>query len=205
MLNEDELRDAILLVFANKQDLPVRRCVGAHVSTMPDADHVLECHERGGDHRQAWPPQPATTCLGKSRCRSCRPSPLLTGLDSTSNRPAPPLAMVSTRVWSGLPPLSERPATSKDAEHRLPGLSLGRPSWFGCVSQKYPSRQIELVHTYRILSPGWWCGLPHGEPLLIDGHSLFAVFSQKKSIVFVAGREKGRTGLESLYNLKYGD
>lgn len=25
MLNEDELRDAILLVFANKQDLPVRR------------------------------------------------------------------------------------------------------------------------------------------------------------------------------------
>ncbi len=24
MLNEDELRDAILLVFANKQDLPVR-------------------------------------------------------------------------------------------------------------------------------------------------------------------------------------
>jgi hypothetical protein len=25
MLNEDELRDALLLVFANKQDLPVRR------------------------------------------------------------------------------------------------------------------------------------------------------------------------------------
>ena len=26
MLNEDELRDALLLVFANKQDLPVSRC-----------------------------------------------------------------------------------------------------------------------------------------------------------------------------------
>ena len=26
MLNEDELRDALLLVFANKQDLPVRYC-----------------------------------------------------------------------------------------------------------------------------------------------------------------------------------
>ena len=26
MLNEDELRDALLLVFANKQDLPVRSC-----------------------------------------------------------------------------------------------------------------------------------------------------------------------------------
>lgn len=27
MLNEDELRDAILLVFANKQDLPVRQII----------------------------------------------------------------------------------------------------------------------------------------------------------------------------------
>lgn len=28
MLNEDELRDALLLVFANKQDLPVRQNIG---------------------------------------------------------------------------------------------------------------------------------------------------------------------------------
>jgi ADP-ribosylation factor protein 1 len=28
MLNEDELRDALLLVFANKQDLPVSFCIG---------------------------------------------------------------------------------------------------------------------------------------------------------------------------------
>lgn len=28
MLNEDELRDALLLVFANKQDLPVRSTLG---------------------------------------------------------------------------------------------------------------------------------------------------------------------------------
>ena len=27
MLNEDELRDALLLVFANKQDLPVRQTI----------------------------------------------------------------------------------------------------------------------------------------------------------------------------------
>jgi hypothetical protein len=27
MLNEDELRDALLLVFANKQDLPVSGCI----------------------------------------------------------------------------------------------------------------------------------------------------------------------------------
>lgn len=77
MLNEDELRDAILLVFANKQDLPVR-----HDPTMTPSPKIfpslsfnryrdtnvmlqLERHERRRDHRQAWPPQPATTCLGK--------------------------------------------------------------------------------------------------------------------------------------------
>lgn len=31
MLNEDELREALLLVFANKQDLPVRFCNGVVV------------------------------------------------------------------------------------------------------------------------------------------------------------------------------
>ena len=43
MLNEDELRDALLLVFANKQDLPVRRSLLRH------QERLLiwtECHER---------------------------------------------------------------------------------------------------------------------------------------------------------------
>lgn len=67
MLNEDELRDANLLVFANKQDLPVSdsscerppliyRDVFPNIST--------ERNERRRDHRQAWPPQLATACLG---------------------------------------------------------------------------------------------------------------------------------------------
>ena len=68
MLNEDELRDAILLVFANKQDLPV--CCHS-LAALPRFDHVwltmtTERHERGRDYRQARPPQPETACLGKS-------------------------------------------------------------------------------------------------------------------------------------------
>ena len=39
MLNEDELRDALLLVFANKQDLPVCfQLLCLHVSAMGFAD-----------------------------------------------------------------------------------------------------------------------------------------------------------------------
>jgi len=44
MLNEDELRDALLLVFANKQDLPVSyygNCVWRLYTKQN-----LECHER---------------------------------------------------------------------------------------------------------------------------------------------------------------
>jgi hypothetical protein len=37
MLNEDELRDAILLVFANKQDLPVRTITS---STTPKKNYT---------------------------------------------------------------------------------------------------------------------------------------------------------------------
>lgn len=43
MLNEDELRDALLLVFANKQDLPV--CSSLYCTCF-DANRPLECHER---------------------------------------------------------------------------------------------------------------------------------------------------------------
>lgn len=38
MLNEDELRDALLLVFANKQDLPVSGCIMQ--APRPTADSV---------------------------------------------------------------------------------------------------------------------------------------------------------------------
>lgn len=48
MLNEDELRDAILLVFANKQDLPVSSSIHYHWSLFNPS---LECHERCRDHR----------------------------------------------------------------------------------------------------------------------------------------------------------
>lgn len=50
MLNEDELRDAILLVFANKQDLPVCYSLSPcrHVAYFACAllITVPECHER---------------------------------------------------------------------------------------------------------------------------------------------------------------
>ena len=50
MLNEDELRDALLLVFANKQDLPVSlpRC---HVFPWDVANMLVERHERRRNHR----------------------------------------------------------------------------------------------------------------------------------------------------------
>ena len=48
MLNEDELRDALLLVFANKQDLPVRHRSTTFFSQC--SDNFIECHERSGDY-----------------------------------------------------------------------------------------------------------------------------------------------------------
>jgi len=50
MLNEDELRDALLLVFANKQDLPVsinQRVIFVEIFF---TDLELECYECCGDH-----------------------------------------------------------------------------------------------------------------------------------------------------------
>ena len=49
MLNEDELRDALLLVFANKQDLPVS-LLGSIYHYEKTADIQLECHERCRNH-----------------------------------------------------------------------------------------------------------------------------------------------------------
>jgi ADP-ribosylation factor protein 1 len=44
MLNEDELRDALLLVFANKQDLPV--CLDKLWTSSSTANNHTERHER---------------------------------------------------------------------------------------------------------------------------------------------------------------
>jgi len=69
MLNEDELRDAILLVFANKQDLPVcRLSLGRHREGLC-ADVFffvvfLERNERRRAHRKARPQISHTAYLG---------------------------------------------------------------------------------------------------------------------------------------------
>jgi ADP-ribosylation factor protein 1 len=63
MLNEDELRDAILLVFANKQDLPVSGFGGW--SCEAQANNVLERHERCRDYGQARPALAPATRLGE--------------------------------------------------------------------------------------------------------------------------------------------
>ena len=47
MLNEDELRDALLLVFANKQDLPVSQL--GRLSNL-QLLILLERHECGGNY-----------------------------------------------------------------------------------------------------------------------------------------------------------
>lgn len=49
MLNEDELRDALLLVFANKQDLPVRSTPLLDQQSVR-AYNDPECHERCRNH-----------------------------------------------------------------------------------------------------------------------------------------------------------
>ncbi len=48
MLNEDELRDALLLIFANKQDLPVRLVLTQSLRLMLTC--FAECDECCGNH-----------------------------------------------------------------------------------------------------------------------------------------------------------
>jgi len=64
MLNEDELRDALLLVFANKQDLPV--CLQSNALHWAYRANVWkERHECGGNHWQAWFALAEAARLGK--------------------------------------------------------------------------------------------------------------------------------------------
>ncbi|KAI8212998.1 ADP-ribosylation factor [Colletotrichum sp. SAR 10_76] len=105
MLNEDELRDAILLVFANKQDLP-------------NAMNAAEITDKLGLHslrQRAW------VCILFVPYRNDSHADLP---NSTSSLPALPPVMVSTRVLSGLPPPCARRATSKRREEKPDGLPL---------------------------------------------------------------------------------
>jgi GTPase SAR1 family protein len=61
MLNEDELRDALLLVFANKQDLPVR--IISTLSVLTELTNS-ERYEHCRDHPTTWSPESDTPCLG---------------------------------------------------------------------------------------------------------------------------------------------
>ncbi|KAK8156149.1 ADP-ribosylation factor family-domain-containing protein [Phyllosticta citrichinensis] len=57
MLNEDELRDALLLVFANKQDLPPRRDIRAQLTISQNAMNAAEITDKLGLHslrQRAW-------------------------------------------------------------------------------------------------------------------------------------------------------
>jgi len=88
MLNEDELRDALLLVFANKQDLP-------------NAMNAAEITDKLGLHglrQRTWFIQVR---------RRLTPSANAHPLPSLPFRPhVQPPETVSTRVWSGLAPTS---------------------------------------------------------------------------------------------------
>lgn len=73
MLNEDELRDALLLVFANKQDLP-------------NAMNAAEITDKLGLHslrQRQWCVRDGLTSTGSSRLRALR------------------AVMACTRVWNG--------------------------------------------------------------------------------------------------------
>ena len=103
MLNEDELRDALLLVFANKQDLP-------------NAMNAAEITDKLGLHslrQRAWVRFPLSyrdPQLARVRLPKCI---LLTFPNSTSSPLAPPPVTVSTKVLSGSATLSARPVTSR--------------------------------------------------------------------------------------------
>lgn len=69
MLNEDELRDALLLVFANKQDLPVRiHRLRINLYGPIIIDRNAERNEHCRDHSATWSSELDSPCLGMS-CR----------------------------------------------------------------------------------------------------------------------------------------
>ncbi|KAG8421356.1 Arf GTPase arf1, variant 2 [Metarhizium acridum] len=121
MLNEDELREAILLVFANKQDLP-------------NAMNAAEITDKLGLHslrQRAWVrPQSNLKLVNRS---------LILASNSTSSPLVPRLVTVCTRVLSGSPPPSVRPATSR---HHLREAFDQLPP-----SHSYPLKSRTLCNT----------------------------------------------------------
>lgn len=98
MLNEDELRDALLLVFANKQDLPVR--IGQFernalsLICFQNAMNAAEITDKLGLHslrQRAW----------VISCRAPIAQYLTDLFLSTSNRLALHPEMVFTKGWNG--------------------------------------------------------------------------------------------------------
>jgi ADP-ribosylation factor protein 1 len=136
MLNEDELRDAILLVFANKQDLP--NAMSAAEITDKLGLHSLRqrawvCHVAG-----LAPPLQSTPSV--SILLTCR---------SSSNPLAPLRVTVSTRVSSGSRPLSAiRSATSKGGTRTRVTKNMTQPTSFsghGCILRKTAKRINRIV------------------------------------------------------------
>lgn len=96
MLAEDELRDAVLLVFANKQ--VQHSCVSSFVfSTFFPTEASWLTHPMWFSSRTCpmpWTPQRSQTSW------ACTPYATVTG---TSKPPVPPAEMVSTRALTGWP------------------------------------------------------------------------------------------------------
>ena len=99
MLNEDELRDALLLVFANKQDLPVcpEYSPDSQVSllmSIQNAMNAAEITDKLGLHslrQRAWVSRLVSTALSMFS-NTCY---------SISNRLVLPPAMVCMKDWNG--------------------------------------------------------------------------------------------------------
>ncbi len=97
MLNEDELRDALLLVFANKQDLPVSlqqyHIYGKWLRNSQNAMNAAEITDKLGLHslrQRAWVRNGPKYDMNLANT-AC----------STFNRLVLLLVTVSTRVWNG--------------------------------------------------------------------------------------------------------
>ncbi len=127
MLNEDELRDAILLVFANKQDLPVRlaalatnlnvlRLLLTFLLPSQNAMNAAEITDKLGLHslrHRGWvSPQAITSPSANATLTLSR--------NSTSSPPALRPEMVCTRVSSGSPPPSGRLVISRRTKRDVP-------------------------------------------------------------------------------------
>jgi hypothetical protein len=119
---QDELRDAVLLVFANKQDLP-------------NAMNAAEITDKLGLHslrQRHWcGPARRGDSAGRGAARRTRhsppPSPAAPPSPGTSSRPARRPGRACTRAWTGCPTTS--PARAEPAAMRLlpgrPGVRRG--------------------------------------------------------------------------------